>query len=72
MAEEQSRSKSAYNSQARGLRRLQLSFSLSLLNTLPYCEWRSRADGVVGLGFSLIYHMSDIEGRGRQKELAHA
>ena len=58
MAEEQSRSKSAYNSQARGLSWLQLSLSLSLspLNTLP-CMWMEIPcgwAGVAGLGFSFI------------------
>ena len=46
---QRSRSKSAYKSQARGLSRLQLSFFLSPSNTLPYCEWRSQVDRVVGL-----------------------
>ena len=43
-------SKSAYNSHARDLSWLQPFLSLSPLNTLPYCEWRSPVDKVAGLG----------------------
>ena len=42
---------STYSSHARGLSRLQLSFSPSPSDTLPSFKWRSPADEVVGLGW---------------------